>query len=337
MKYLKTYLQIATALFLISVGLSAQSLPVPSTWETNVNGYTGLFVVQQFDQNTNAISGTILNTPFSGFMIDRHIQFYRAGTKQMYDGWVLDPNLGAHGQPYYDGTLVISGLVSEGKGGIDGVYPWSATIQGGSIIPPVAGVINLNPDQWTGHKNGQGMYSQGNNELCIESMNPGGSWFSIKRTYGFDNDYTVEFDVKLNTANNHFPILYSDGFVFVDIDWGTDIGHAQPGASYNLRNNLANLEVGKWHGVKVMAYPSKGTFDLYLDGRKLSTATGIVYPLPHHTNTTKAKLQGDSNVIWLGDADDSSYLGGAYNRGNVCWRNIRVTGASGMSGFSQYK
>jgi hypothetical protein len=58
------------------------------------------------------------------------------GSTQIWDGWILDRERGAQGQAYYDGTLIIAGLISEDKGSIDGVYPWYAVAQLPAQPPP---------------------------------------------------------------------------------------------------------------------------------------------------------------------------------------------------------
>ncbi len=179
--------------------------------------------------------------------------------------------------------------------------------------------ISLPTNLWQPHTTSQGRYTKTINQLCIRSMQPGGAWFTTARTYQFNKDYTVSFDVKLNSADNHFPVLYSDGFVFVNIDWGRDLSHYQPGLPYGLKNHLANLDVGRWYKIRVEAHPTRGTFDLYLDNKLMSTATNIKVLHNYHTSSTQIT---NSQNIWLGDADSKDYRGGSYNRGDVCWRNI---------------
>ncbi len=174
---------------------------------------------------------------------------------------------------------------------------------------------------WQGHTTSGGKFSASGSLLCIDSMKPGGAWFTKPRPYGFDRDYVVEFDFRLDTTDNHFPVLFSDGFVFVDVDWGTDLGHYQPGLSYGVRNHLFNLRKGQWYHIRVKARPSKGEFALYLDGRLLSTATGISVLHDYHTLSPQIT---DPGVIWFGDPDSTAYRGGRYNRGKVCWKNISI-------------
>lgn len=203
------------------------------------------------------------------------------------------------------------------------------TITGPTQVNNQSGKFMLDNSVWQPHKTSEGNYSKNPGELCVESMKPGGAWFTTPRPYNFENDYQVFFDVKLNAPDNHFPILYSDGFVFVDIDWGTVLGHVQPGATYGLKSGLGNLEVGKWYQIRVDAHPTKNSFDLYLNNELKSTATNISYPLELHTFS---KQINNENCIWLGDADDVTFRGGNYNKGAVCWRNIIVKQTGSLVG-----
>lgn len=182
-------------------------------------------------------------------------------------------------------------------------------------------IFHFAADSWQPHSLTEGRCTSQQNQLCIDAMHPGGAWFTTRRPYEFANDYTVRFDVKLNTSDNHFPILYSDGFIYVMIDWGTRLGHYQPGRSYNLKD-IVNLQQGRWYKIRIEAHPSQKTFDLYLDNRLISTATGIIPFKNYHTTSPQIT---DSGVIWLGDADSVAYRGGRYNRGSLCWKNITVT------------
>ena len=104
-----------------------QAIPIPSSWDINVNGYIGILDLESFDPVTHEVKGKILGRDIQGHVVDRHLQMYRHGTYQMYDLWLLDPELGAHGQAYYDGRLFMTGTVSEAKSPADGVYPIYAT------------------------------------------------------------------------------------------------------------------------------------------------------------------------------------------------------------------
>lgn len=178
---------------------------------------------------------------------------------------------------------------------------------------------------WIPYQNGQGTVSLQQSNLCINSMKTGGAWAETPRLHDISTDYTVELDFKVTEKDNHYIIIYSDGYLHLDIDWGTALSHHQPGAPYSLRQFPGNLQLNQWYKIKMNAYPSQGTFDVYIDGSKVSTATGLTA-----TNISAFhsihRLVNCTDCIFFGDPDDSSYNGGTYNRGSACWRNISVTG-----------
>jgi hypothetical protein len=178
------------------------------------------------------------------------------------------------------------------------------------------------PSVWREHRTAEGVTHREGDMNCIQSMRPGGAWFSTRRPYDFARDYTVELEFKLVEKDNHWITLYSDGFVYIEVDWGLDLGHMQPGSPYDCKS-VAKLELNRWHRLRVDARPWQGTFDLHLDGKLVSTATRM--PQPPHKYHTASKRQSDPDVIFMGDADDLPDRGGNYNRGAGCWRNVRVT------------
>jgi hypothetical protein len=193
--------------------------------------------------------------------------------------------------------------------------------------------LHLAAARWQPHTNGRSKCLVLKDVLCIQSQQAGGAWFTTPRPYGFAQDYTVSFYIKLNTANNHFPVLYSDGFVFVDIDWGTTLGHYQPGLAYNLKQ-LSSLAINRWYHIRVEAHPAKKSFDLYLDNKLVSTATNIQ---PLHSYHTLSSVINRKDIIWFGDADALTYQGGSYNHGDLCWTNIQVKlAAPAQAGNSPY-
>ena len=66
----------------------AQSAALPTTWQVNGNGYTGLLVLGKTDANTNEVSGTLLGTPVKGYLVGRHLVLHRypQGKAQIWDG-----------------------------------------------------------------------------------------------------------------------------------------------------------------------------------------------------------------------------------------------------------
>ncbi|WP_457575620.1 PGAP1-like alpha/beta domain-containing protein [Desulfomarina sp.] len=195
----------------------------------------------------------------------------------------------------------------------------------GGQQPISANKTSLFPvNTWERHSLSGGQCTIQGNQLCIDAMQPGGAWFTTYRPYKLVGDYTVRFDIKLNTSDNHFPILYSDGFIYMMIDWGTMLAHYQPGRPYNLKD-VMNLEQGRWYKIRIEAHPSQKSFDLYLDNKLISKASGII---PMHDAHTAPPQITDGSVIWMGDADSTAYRGGNYNRGSICWRGIAVRKAA---------
>ena len=193
-----------------------------------------------------------------------------------------------------------------------------------TAINQIGAATSLNLMRWQPHKNGEGQYSIGSDQICMNSMNPGGVWFTKRRPYNFKNDYSVEFNFKLNTNNNHWTVLYSDGFVYVHIDWGTTFAWYQPGASWGEKTSNS-LATNRWYKLRVNAKPSQNKFDIYLDNNLLGTATNVK---PFHSYHTLPSQINDQNIIWFGDPDSKADRGGSYNRGNVCWKNIVFSGVS---------
>jgi hypothetical protein len=183
--------------------------------------------------------------------------------------------------------------------------------------------ISLPVQLWTPLRNSEGTTRVSANQMCVQSMRPGGAWFTTQRTYSFSREYTVELDFMLNETDNHYLVIYSDGFVSIDIDSGVDLGHIQPDDPGSLASGLANLDINRWHSIRVEAQPWKGTFDLYLDDHKVSTARRLPTP-PGFYHTASPQIN-DPELIFFGDPDDSSNQGGRKNRGSACWRRIKVT------------
>jgi hypothetical protein len=183
--------------------------------------------------------------------------------------------------------------------------------------------INLPVHLWSPLRNSEGTTRVSGNQMCVQSMRPGGAWFTTQRTYNFSREYTVELDFLLNETDNHYLVIYSDGFVSIDIDSGVDLGHIQPDDPRSLASGLANLDVNRWYSIRVEAQPWKGTFDLYLNDRRMSTARRLPSP-PGFYHTASPQIN-DPGLIFFGDPDDSSNQGGRKNRGSACWRRIKVT------------
>ena len=123
MKGTRTWLALVAALGLMLLN----SLPVraapPTRWYVNGNGYVGL-LDYRVNPNDMSVSGALLGTPCQGFMVGRRLVLHRKprGT-QIWEGWVMEPAMGAPGQSYYQGGYFIAGAISEGKAN-NSLYPW---------------------------------------------------------------------------------------------------------------------------------------------------------------------------------------------------------------------
>lgn len=168
-------------------------------------------------------------------------------------------------------------------------------------------------------------------ELCMQSMQPGGAWAQKPVPYDLTQPYTVTLDFKITGASNHFILIYYDDFVCVDIDWGAKISHYQPGAPYQLKQVQLGLEVNRWYTFRIEANPPARTYDVYVDGKKVSTATNVT---PGHRFLGQNSVIGSHpDTIFIGEVEaDASYRGGTYNRGTACWRNVRYSGGTGGGG-----
>jgi len=153
-------------------------------------------------------------------------------------------------------------------------------------------------------------------QVCIDSMKPGVGYATRTRPYGLSQDYTVSFDFKLDTSNNHWFILYFDEFAYVGIDWGTDLKHWQPGMAYNLSNLLSKLDPGKWYRIKIDAHPSQKSFDVLVDGQKLGTAVNVE-PGKRVVPGMPSLQDVAEGGILIGDQETTDY-----NRGAGCWKNF---------------
>ena len=205
------------------------------------------------------------------------------------------------------------------------------------IMPSGTGQMqeSIGSHDWHPQKNGESTYDITQETICINSMNSGGAWAEFYRgVYNSNLDYTVEFDFKLLDQNTHWFVLYSDGFLFLVVDWGTNLRN-YPSATLSF-----NLEIDRWYAIRMEAQPTKGTYDIYIDGTKQATATGVTRPdvEPYHNSSSYSSSYIDGpGTIFIGDPDDTSYNGGTYNRGSGCWKTIditygAITGSEGLFG-----
>lgn len=331
--------------------IDGHPLGLPKTWWVNCNGNTGWLVIN-YDAETRQISGTLLGAPYTGYLVNRNIVMRRnPGGTEIWEGWIADPQRAA-GQTSGSGIDFMMAGTCNPDG--EASYPWFAveaakagTITGQnpateignvppvredsvliSIEPPPPPVpsYSLVPAELTEHEIGDGTVIVRSNEMCIESMQAGGAWMSTTRPYTLESDYVVSFEYKPMVRDNHYMILYSDGFVFIDVEWGLDVGHVQPGSSFGLewlRDH--QLQIDQWQQIRVEASPTSETFRFFINDELVGTATEIRPVVSQHTSSTQ---QNDPAAVFFGDPDDTEYRGGTFNRGSGCWRNIRVEQAS---------
>jgi hypothetical protein len=183
--------------------------------------------------------------------------------------------------------------------------------------------MNLPPGMWEAVTQGDGSAWIDGNELNVDSEGDSCGWFRAQRPYGFDNDYTVELEFRVNRSDGHWVWIWSDGFIALNTDWGLQFNHHQPGASY-LTRVVATLDEGRWYQLRVEASPRQGQFRVYLDGGLVGTANGIE-PGAYHVHGHPGGNE-DLDAIYFGDD-----FAGAYNHGALTLRAIRVTGASPTS------
>jgi len=107
-------------LIFLTYNIYAQST-LPTTWWVNGNGYTGI-LVYTVNPTTQNVSGKLLGTPVEGYLVGRHLVLHRypKGHTQIWEGWIMDRNLGS-AIPSYSNDYFISGTIS-----INGnqVVPW---------------------------------------------------------------------------------------------------------------------------------------------------------------------------------------------------------------------
>ncbi len=212
-----------------------QQTPYPTSWNVNCNGYIGL-LIYKYNPQTKQVTGALLGTPVEGFLVGRHLMLHRnpKGNGQLYDGWILDPKLGAQGQPYYSGDYFIAGTVSEFKGSVDGVYPWYGTAaKGGS--GGTQKVLRLSCQN-------------------KENAEKGCCCFLGAHTYKFPDKYVRAFDLTFDTGRG----FNCKSNVMIQIyranKWETMKTVAAVSSSGNSGNNLITVNVpvnSKISGIRV--------------------------------------------------------------------------------------
>ncbi|MBP7866605.1 MAG: hypothetical protein KA419_11705 [Acidobacteria bacterium] len=170
---------------------------------------------------------------------------------------------------------------------------------------------------WQTVTTGGNTVNAGGGEICIDAMKSGTAYIWQPRPYGFDRDYVVSFDFKLLAPDGHWLVLYDDGFVHVSTDWGPQVTHFQSGRQYNCVPPVMKLELNRWYRFRAEARPRQKSFDLFVDGRRVSGGVNIEPGAAASPNVPKGSLE-------LGDPEPT-----AYNKGKGCWRNIAWTVTGG--------
>lgn len=197
-----------------------------------------------------------------------------------------------------------------GREPVDGIVYAQVILAPGAGTPaPVAG--------WQPVFSGGNSVDIGADDICISAMRHGTGFATKRRPYDFSRDYTVAFDFQLREKDNHWLVLYSDTFVHLHIDWGTDLFFLGPS-----NTKIMNMEVGRWYHVEVTARPGRKSFDIDIDGNRVKTATHVT-PGSLDTGPGRGTSGTDGALgewIYVGDFQNTTY-----NRGSACWKNIALT------------
>ena len=171
-------------------------------------------------------------------------------------------------------------------------------------------------DPWNKRVSGGNVVTDDEKQVCVDSMNRGRACAVRARPNGFLLDYSVSFDFRLDTDNNHWLVVYFDEFVYLNIDWRTEL------KSWNNKvpSVLGKLETGRWYRIKIDAHPSRKTYDVFLDGLKVGTAVNVE---PGKRVPGQPSLQeAAEGEILIGDYENTDF-----NRGKACWKNFSLPSA----------
>ena len=212
------------------------------------------------------------------------------------------------------GLILPAGVYSltPGRRAVDGVVYGEVVLSTGAVAGPLTPLTG-----WQPVVSGDNRVEINANEICIDAMRHGMGFATQKRTYDFTRDYTVEFDFQLREKNNHWFILYSDTFLHLHLDWGTDLHYLGPS---NTR--IMNMEVGRWYRVKLAARPAQNSFDIYIDGKHVGAGKNVK-PGSLDVGPGLGTSGTDGSIgawVYVGD-----FLNTAYNRGSACWKNISIS------------
>jgi hypothetical protein len=189
--------------------------------------------------------------------------------------------------------------------------------------PTIKKTISYNPKLWTVNREGRhNAVSIGEERICIlksemgmwtKSTKPAKSnwqWpvaAAVKQRPGaLVGDYQIsfEFSTKLNTNNNFY--LYRDDLVDLMMFQSNRLRWRDRSKGRYWNYWSKKLIKGRWYKFKLICRPSKGSYDVYIDGKRLGVASGIK---PGKFN---AQLK---NLMLLGSRDRTGF-------GQGCWRKL---------------
>ena len=199
--------------------------------------------------------------------------------------------------------------LTPGRGTADGVVQATVELRVGAGAAPA--------DGWQAVATGGNTVDIGEETICIQSMENGRGMATQRRFYDFEEDYTVEFDFKLNEKNNHWFILFSDTFIHLHIDWGTDLFFYGP-----TNSKITGLDVGRWYHIRIQASPSRGSYDIEIDGQKVASPTNVTPgTIDVGQELGTSGIDGPEGAwIYIGDDQDTGY-----DRGVACWSNLVIS------------
>lgn len=248
---------------------------------------------------------------------------FPAGSNRAFLQYISPHNIHNPGPKVIDasGRVVADSLVGLTlPAGVYSLTPGRGTADGivqGRVVLAVGAVAGGPNPGWQAVADGGNQVEIGPDQICIYSMRHGKGYATQPRFYDFSQDYTIEFDFRLEEKNNHWFILYSDSFVHLHIDWGTDLFFISP-----ANTKITNLDVGRWYHFRIDAYPGRQQYRIDIDGRSVASAANVT----PGTIDVGADL-GTSGIdgalgewIYIGDDQNTEY-----DRGSACWKHLTIS------------
>ena len=75
----------------VSLAVAGSNVAIAESFSINGNGHAGIL---QFTRSGDHITGTIYGNPIEGFVTGRRVVFYRASSRQIWNGWIWSDNHG---------------------------------------------------------------------------------------------------------------------------------------------------------------------------------------------------------------------------------------------------